>query len=199
MTNLNFFEKISEQLENNINDYLTDQEREEVQTFDDLYSILNDTDFFNVDIIYYSRAMEFLKEHDPSLCESLELADEYDYRPNQLNSELLASLLASEMHREKFHNLEEQINEHLKTVCKWCEKETKDKYICGSCGIPCDEYTYNEETDVDECNNCKKINSKNLCKYCNKETKEKQKFCSNFCKGEFYGISSNSGDSLPIY
>ena len=150
MTNFNFFEKISEQLENNINEYLTDEEREEVQTFDDLYDILNDTDFFTVDIIYYFRAMEFLKEHDPSLSESLELASQYDYRPNQLNSELLASLLASEMHREKVHSLEEQINEHFKTVCKWCEKETKER------------------------------------------------FCSNFCKGEFYGISSNSGDEMPF-
>lgn len=41
--------------------------------------------------------------------------------------------------------------------------------------------------------------NKTFCKYCNKETKEKQKFCSTFCKGEFYGISSNSGDNLPIY
>jgi len=40
--------------------------------------------------------------------------------------------------------------------------------------------------------------NKKVCKYCNKETKEKQKFCSNFCKGEFYGISSNSGDELPF-
>lgn len=115
MKNFNFYEKISEQLENNINEYLTDEEREEVQNFDDLYSILSDTDFFTVDIIYYFRAMEFLKEHDPSLCESLELASQYDYRPNQLNSELLASLLATEMHRDNFNSLQEQINEHLLT------------------------------------------------------------------------------------
>jgi hypothetical protein len=34
------------------------------------------------------------------------------------------------------------------------------KYICGSCGNNCNEYTYNEETDADECNDCKKINQK---------------------------------------
>lgn len=113
MTNFNFFEKISEQLENNINEYLTEEEREEVQTFDELYDILNDTDFFTVDVIYYFRAMEFLKEHDPSLSESLELASQYDYRPNQLNSELLASLLASEMHKEKFCILRDEINDYL--------------------------------------------------------------------------------------
>ena len=31
-------------------------------------------------------------------------------------------------------------------------------YICGSCGQNCTVYTYNEVTDVDECNRCKKIN-----------------------------------------
>jgi hypothetical protein len=36
-----------------------------------------------------------------------------------------------------------------------------NKYICGSCGDNCNEYTYNEETDVDECNQCKTINQSN--------------------------------------
>ena len=36
-----------------------------------------------------------------------------------------------------------------------------NKYICGSCGDNCNEYTYNEETDVDECNQCKTINQNN--------------------------------------
>ena len=54
---------------------------------------------------------------------------------------------------------------------KWAEEFTDDKanydvvcndcyeqqeFICGVCGDWCDEYTYNEETDVDECNDCKK-------------------------------------------
>ena len=29
-----------------------------------------------------------------------------------------------------------------------------EKFICGICGDYCSEYTYNEEKDVDECNNC---------------------------------------------
>ena len=39
--------------------------------------------------------------------------------------------------------------------------------------------------------------NKTLCKWCEKETKEK--FCSSFCKGEYYGFNTYSGDSLPIY
>ena len=30
-----------------------------------------------------------------------------------------------------------------------------EKFICGICGDYCNEYTYNKEKDVDECNNCK--------------------------------------------
>jgi hypothetical protein len=30
-----------------------------------------------------------------------------------------------------------------------------ERYICGCCGENCNEYTYNEEKDIDECNKCK--------------------------------------------
>ena len=33
--------------------------------------------------------------------------------------------------------------------------ELDKKYICGSCGNHCNEYSYNKETDIDECNDCK--------------------------------------------
>jgi len=115
MTNYNFFEAISQDLDNNINDYLNDTERDEVQTFDDLTDILEDARFFEVEIIYYHKAIKFLAEHDPSLCESLQIAEEYDYRANQLNSELLASLLASQMLRDDYNDLREKIQEHLTT------------------------------------------------------------------------------------
>tara|TARA_R100000951_G_scaffold58400_1_gene49068 strand:- start:747 stop:1091 length:345 start_codon:yes stop_codon:yes gene_type:complete len=34
-----------------------------------------------------------------------------------------------------------------------------NKYICGSCGEGCSNYTYNEDTDTDECNDCKTSNN----------------------------------------
>ena len=34
----------------------------------------------------------------------------------------------------------------------------ENEFICGSCGVYCYEYTYNEETDTDECNKCKELN-----------------------------------------
>ena len=113
MTNYNFFYAISQDLDNNINEYLNDTEIDEVQTFDDLTDILQDAGFFDVEVIYYYKAIEFLKEHDPSLCKSLQTAEEYGYRVNQLNSELLASLLASEMLKNSYNELRDKIDEHF--------------------------------------------------------------------------------------
>jgi len=45
------------------------------------------------EIIYYHKAIDYLKENDSSLFESLSIADEYGYDVSKLNSELLATLL----------------------------------------------------------------------------------------------------------
>ena len=68
------------------------------QIFDDLHN----NGFFDVEIIYYSKAMEYLKEHDTSLTDSLTLAGDMGYRSEDLSSEILASLLASKKIRESF-------------------------------------------------------------------------------------------------
>lgn len=54
------------------------------------------------EIIYYANAIEFLKIHDQSLQQSLEIAKEYGYTIENINSELLASLLATEHAQEEF-------------------------------------------------------------------------------------------------
>jgi hypothetical protein len=64
-----------------------------------LYDELQENGFFNVEIIYYHKAMEYLKENDCSLSESLEVAKEMGFTFEHLNSEALASLHASR-HRE---------------------------------------------------------------------------------------------------
>jgi hypothetical protein len=45
------------------------------------------------DIIYYATAIEYLAKNDPSLRESLDLAQEIGYTADKINSELLATLL----------------------------------------------------------------------------------------------------------
>lgn len=68
----------------------------------EIFGDLSDAGFFHVEIISYHTAMEYLKEHDTSLSDSLELATEYGYTLENINSELLASLHASEKRREDF-------------------------------------------------------------------------------------------------
>ena len=101
-------------MENTIDDALSYFEySDEPANFDDIYSLLEDAGYFNEEVIYYSRAIEFLAEHDPSLHRSLELAAEMGYEPQNLSSEILASLLASEVKRAEFLDLEVDINDFL--------------------------------------------------------------------------------------
>lgn len=79
--------------------------------FGSIYEMIDDNGGFDIDIIYYSRAMEYLKENDPSLTESLELASDMGYSFDDLNSEVLASLLASKNARDDFSELEDEVND----------------------------------------------------------------------------------------
>ena len=106
-----FFDQLSDQLQFSINDYINEDTLKEINSFDELLGELQETSAFDIEIIYYSNAIEYLKENDQSLCESLELAAEYGYETKNLNSELLASILASENARTEFYDLESEINE----------------------------------------------------------------------------------------
>ena len=64
---------------------------------------LQEYGFFDVEIIYYSKAMQYLIKHDTSLRDSLELAAELGYQTENLNSELLASLHASRKKEDDFY------------------------------------------------------------------------------------------------
>lgn len=69
---------------------------------DQLFEELNDSGFFHEEIIYYSKAMDYLKENDSSLCESIELAEEMGFSLQYINSECLASLHASRKKEDDF-------------------------------------------------------------------------------------------------
>lgn len=66
-----------------------------VELRDYLNEINEDSQITDDEVIYYASAMDYLKENDPSLSESLELAEEYGYKLKDLNSEKLASILKS--------------------------------------------------------------------------------------------------------
>lgn len=95
---------------------LSFEQRDNETAFDhiELFDEIQGDNGFIVEIIYYYKAIKYLQEFDPSLNESLELASELGYELTSINSELLASLLASKYNEEKFWELEEQINLILK-------------------------------------------------------------------------------------
>lgn len=92
---------------------ISPEELKGLTTYDEVRDFLQDNDYFNVEIIYFSRAMEYLSEHDTSLRTSLELASDMGYEAQHLNSEILASILASENLANDFYNLQEEISEIL--------------------------------------------------------------------------------------
>jgi hypothetical protein len=93
--------------------------------FDELRELLDNNGAFNVEIIYYSNAIAFLQKNDPSLTESLELANDCGYTPKNLNSEILASLLASEYARIEFEDMESEVTDLINSF-ELEEEETEE-------------------------------------------------------------------------
>ena len=91
--------------------------------FDSIRQMIEDGNGFDVDIIYYAKAMEYLAENDTSLSESLKIASEYGYEVQNLNSEILASLLASRNVRDEFYELEDEINSFFEELEEEEEEE----------------------------------------------------------------------------
>ena len=82
---------------------------------------------FDEEIIYYSRALEYLSENDPSLRESLELAAGMGYGVGDLNSELLASILASEKNRKTWSSHRDEITEMIEAINEADELDDTDE------------------------------------------------------------------------
>lgn len=83
--------------------------------YNSIYDMIDDHNGFDIDIIYDSRAMRYLMENDPSLTESLGIAAKYGFDLSRLNSETLASLLASQNSRNEFAELEDEITEFFES------------------------------------------------------------------------------------
>ena len=82
-----------------------------IRSFEDLEADLDSQNAFDGEIIYHSNAIEYLSENDPSLRESLELAEELGYDLKNLNSEILASLLKGQNLRADFEKLRDEVEE----------------------------------------------------------------------------------------
>ena len=84
--------------------------------FNSIYDMVNDKGGFDIEVIYYSNAIKYLQENDPSLNESLEIAAEYGYELKNVNSEILASLLKSQNVRDEFLEFRDEINEFFDSL-----------------------------------------------------------------------------------
>jgi hypothetical protein len=91
-------------------DYVDIEEIDLNNAFDSIYGQIDENGGCNIEIVYYSNAMEYLSENDNSLNESLNLAAELCYEVQNLNSEILASLLASQNVRNDFYKKETKID-----------------------------------------------------------------------------------------
>lgn len=62
-----------------------------------------------IEVIYYSNAMEYLTENDTSLQYSLEIAKNMGYTIENINSELLATLLKQQEASEHIYDYKDEI------------------------------------------------------------------------------------------
>lgn len=96
-------------LNDRLENYIDVEELEEAIDNDSLQEYLeeldNDGDITTTDVIYYSSAIQYLAENDQSLNESMEIAKEYWYELDSINSELLASLLKSRNNADDYNVL----------------------------------------------------------------------------------------------
>jgi len=79
-------------------------------SFDDFCEKVGDI-IMQQEIIYYYEAMKYLIREDASLGQSLEIASEYGYNTDQLNSELLATLLYQQKLTEQWCEIEDKVKE----------------------------------------------------------------------------------------
>ncbi len=100
----------------NILDYIDIDNLDMNNAYESIYEMIDENGGFNIEIIYNARAMEYLQENDSSLRESLELASGLGYNVSDLNSEILASLLASNLVRDEFSELEGTITDFFKKL-----------------------------------------------------------------------------------
>ena len=110
-----FLKKVSPE-EVYIPDYVSVNDIDLENPFVSIEEEISDNNGFDVEIIYYSNAIDYLKENDPSLQESLEIASGYGYTTDKLNSEILASLLASQNAREDFADLRNEIESFFEEI-----------------------------------------------------------------------------------
>jgi hypothetical protein len=105
----------------NFNDYvmnyLDETELEAIGDETELIEYLElanqDFNITQAEVIYYATAIDYLKEYDQSLQESLEIAHEMGYTADNLDSEKLASLLKSRNNEEDYQTFLREVESDI--------------------------------------------------------------------------------------
>lgn len=113
---IEFLEQIEEEykidLGNSLWNYISEDDFEDFDQsdgFNSLCDLIEEQGGFNQEVIYYHHAIDYLSKNDPSLQESIKLANDLGCSMEDLNSELLASLLKSQNERENFMEARNEI------------------------------------------------------------------------------------------
>ena len=83
---------------------------------DYLEELDNDYAITQTDVIYYSNAIKYLAENDQSLTKSMEIAIEYGTPIENINSELLASLLMSKNNKDDYARFIDEVVEAYESI-----------------------------------------------------------------------------------
>lgn len=94
-------------------EHINVQEFNDCENTEDLREVLEENGYFNVEIIYYENAINYLRDNDPSFKRAFELAQEVDYRIIDLSSEVLASLVATDDLYEQWNKKEQEIQDFI--------------------------------------------------------------------------------------
>ena len=98
-------------LSSSFTDFIPREDADLYDTIDSIEETLRDNGAFEVEIIYYSNALKYLADEDPSLTEAFEIAQDFGYSLSNLNSEILASLLASHRAEEEWNELRNEVED----------------------------------------------------------------------------------------
>ena len=100
---------MKKELEKRLSDFDINVDIDDFDWWDELADYIYDNGLLGIEIIYYHNAIKYLSENDPSLVDSLELASDMGYEIENINSEILASLHASDKNEDKFSDASDEL------------------------------------------------------------------------------------------
>jgi Ran GTPase-activating protein (RanGAP) involved in mRNA processing and transport len=100
---------------------------EDFTTVEEIKDIILEYNGFNQEVIYYSTAIKFLAENDPSLRYSLEIASNFGFEAKDINSEMLASLLMTQMCIDEFEELTSELEDLLNEIEEEEEEQEEEE------------------------------------------------------------------------